>query len=121
MAGLKDILEDEAGVRKVWTRTEIENTSSDEARLLRNSIVNGASGDLFLQVEQDCIISDTGTTHGSLYDYDRSIPLVFYGAGVTSGSDSTPANSIDIAPTLLNVLGIPVPSDLDGKSLELSP
>ena len=100
---------------------EIENVQSSEARLLRNSIVEGASGDLFLQMEQDCIISSTGTTHGSLYDYDRSIPLVFYGQGVSPGVDTTPVNSIDIAPTLMEVLGMPLPSNLDGKALKLSP
>ncbi len=120
VSGLTRILEAEPGVKKLWTRSEIEHTQSNEARLLRNSIVEGASGDLYLQMEQDCIISDTGTTHGSLYDYDRSIPLIFYGQWVSPGIDSTPVNSIDIAPTLMEVLGIPVPSNLDGKALELS-
>ncbi|MFT4713789.1 MAG: hypothetical protein ACI8W1_002282, partial [Candidatus Azotimanducaceae bacterium] len=119
--GLKRILEPEAGIKKVWTRAEIENSASEEARLLRNSIVDGASGDLFLQIEEDCIISSTGTTHGSLYDYDRSIPIVFYGFGVSSGSDPTPANSIDIAPTLAKVLNLATPTRLDGKALVLSP
>ena len=121
VSGLRHILEGEPGVRKLWTRHEIENVQSSEARLLRNSIVEGASGDLFLQMEQDCIISSTGTTHGSLYDYDRSIPLVFYGQGVSPGVDTTPVNSIDIAPTLMEVLGMPLPSNLDGKALDLSP
>ena len=121
VSGLKRILESEPGVKKLWTRYEIENIQSSEARLLRNSIVEGASGDLFLQMEQDCIISSTGTTHGSLYDYDRSIPLIFYGQWVSPGVDTTPVNSIDIAPTLMEVLGIPLPSNLDGKALELSP
>ena len=121
VSGLRRILESEPGVKKLWTRYEIENTQSSEARLLRNSIVEGSSGDLFLQIEQDCIISNTGTTHGSLYDYDRSIPLIFYGQWVSPGVDTTPVNSIDIAPTLMEVLGIPLPSGLDGKALELSP
>ena len=94
---------------------------SEEARLLRNSIVEGASGDLILQIEPDCIVSSTGTTHGSLYDYDRSIPMVFYGFGVAAGEDLAPANSVDIAPTLVNVLGLPMPSNLDGKPLNLAP
>lgn len=119
--GLKDILEPEAGIKKVWTRAEIENSASEEARLLRNSFVEGASGDLFLQIEEDCIISSTGTTHGSLYDYDRSIPLAFYGFGVSSGNDPSPANSVDITPTLAKMLNLATPSKLDGKVLVLAP
>ena len=121
VSGLKEILEAEGSIKKVWTRSEIELGNSDEARLLRNSVVDGASGDLFLQVEQDCIVSGSGTTHGSLYDYDRSIPIVFYGFGVSAGLDSAVAHSIDIAPTLVNVLGRPLPPGLDGKPLNLSP
>jgi len=121
VTGLTRMLEQTEGVRKLWTRDEIQNSESEEARLLRNSIVEGASGDLFLQLEQDCIASSTGTTHGTLYDYDRSIPLIFYGFGVQAGDDPIPAHSIDITPTLMKILGLPIPLNLDGNPLNLAP
>jgi len=58
-----------------------------------------------------------GATHGSPYYKDRHVPIIFMGAGVTPGIDSTRAATVDIAPTLARLLGVPVPDDLDGKAL----
>ncbi|MCA9738979.1 MAG: alkaline phosphatase family protein [Gemmatimonadetes bacterium] len=61
-----------------------------------------------------------GTTHGSPYLYDRSVPLVFLGAGVRAGSSDEPARTVDFAPTLAALAGIPTPADLDGRPLPVS-
>jgi len=58
-----------------------------------------------------------GATHGSPYYKDRHVPIIFMGAGVKPGIDSTRAATVDIAPTLARLLGVPVPDDLDGKAL----
>lgn len=58
-----------------------------------------------------------GTTHGSPYRYDRHVPLVFFGAGVGAGVSDRPVRTVDIAPTLADLVGITVPDDLDGVSL----
>lgn len=58
-----------------------------------------------------------GATHGSPYYNDRHVPIIFLGAGVAGGIDSTRAATVDIAPTLARLLRIPVPDDLDGKAL----
>lgn len=57
--------------------------------------------------------------HGSPYLYDRSVPIVFMGAGVTPGTSDEPAHTIDVAPTLARLAGIPIPSGLDGRPLIL--
>lgn len=57
-------------------------------------------------------------THGSPYDYDRQVPLIFMGAGVRSGSSAERAATVDAAPTLARLAGIPAPNDLDGRVLE---
>ena len=108
-------------VKQAWTQAEIMAGTTATARLLRNSLVPGRSGDLMLQVYSDCVIrSDgTGTTHGTVYDYDRAIPLVFLGAGVAPGTVTGAAHSVDIAPTLATAMGLIVPADLDGKPLSL--
>jgi predicted AlkP superfamily pyrophosphatase or phosphodiesterase len=59
----------------------------------------------------------SGTTHESPYYYDRWVPLILYGAGVASGHSDGPASTVDMAPTLAGLAGIPVPDDLDGKML----
>jgi arylsulfatase A-like enzyme len=58
-----------------------------------------------------------GTGYGSPYLYDRHVPLVFYGAGVPTGVSSDPVRTVDVAPTLARLAGIPIPTDLDGRPL----
>ncbi len=64
--------------------------------------------------------SSTGTSHGSPYWYDRWVPMVFLGAGVTAGESNAPAETVDFAPTLARLGGVAVPDDLDGQVLYLN-
>jgi hypothetical protein len=43
--------------------------------------------------------------------------MIFMGAGITAARDTSRAETVDFAPTMATVLGIPYPSDLDGKVL----
>lgn len=114
-------LETEPVIEEVWTRTELAASDSEFARLYRQSLVDGLSGDLIIQPKQDCYVGlEHGTGHGTPYSYDRQIPLVFYGQGITGGIDERPSHSVDIAPTLARRLGLPVPAGLDGKILPLN-
>ena len=58
---------------------------------------------------------EAGTSHGTPYWYDRHVPLIFLGAGVSEGSSDAPAYTVDMAPTLAALGGIQAPFDLDGK------
>jgi len=120
LAGLKSLLEAKTVIEKVWTSEEVLAGASSEAALLRNSYVEGKSGDLLLQGYPSCIIRSTGTTHGSVHSYDRNIPLVFFGGGIKPGVSNEEANSVDIGPTLAHFLGIENPPGLDGKVLTLN-
>lgn len=110
-------------IKEVWNMEELyasKDSNQEVARLFRNSHSREQGGDLILQPYEDCLIrGDLGTTHLSPYDYDRNIPLIFWGDGVKSGRISGAAHSIDIAPTIANFLRIPVPENLDGKILNL--
>jgi hypothetical protein len=57
-------------------------------------------------------------THGSPYQYDRHVPLIFLGAGVPAGSSTERVATVDVAPTLARLAGIEPPGDLDGRALE---
>lgn len=59
-------------------------------------------------------------THGLfLYDTTMLVPLIFHSPGRIAGGVTRPelVRTVDIAPTLLDIARIPVPPDLDGRSL----
>jgi predicted AlkP superfamily pyrophosphatase or phosphodiesterase len=58
-----------------------------------------------------------GTNHGSPYRHDRHVPLIFLGAGVQPGLSDGRVRTVDVAPTLAALAGIPVPADLAGRDL----
>ena len=59
-----------------------------------------------------------GTTHATLHDYDQRVPLIFYGDRYfKQGSYTSPASPADIAPTLGQMLGVPLSGELAGKPL----
>lgn len=60
------------------------------------------------------------SVHGSPYDYDRQVPILFYGGGIKSKESDYPARTVDIAPTLSKLAGIPYPDSVDGKAIDLS-
>lgn len=61
--------------------------------------------------------SSDATTHGSPYSYDRHVPLIFMGPGVPAGSSDEAVRTVDLAPTLAELAGIPYPDGLDGRPL----
>lgn len=115
-------LESEAGIARAWTRDEVLSGAGPEpmATLYRNSW-NQRTGDIAIQVAEDCLLAGLriATSHGSPYVYDRAVPLIFWGPGVEPGRIQGPAATVDIAPTLARLLGIPMPDDLDGRPLPL--
>jgi predicted AlkP superfamily pyrophosphatase or phosphodiesterase len=121
IAAAKAALESHPGIAHAWTEAEIASSADPFAELYRHSFVHGRSGDLVLQVAEGCLISpyDGGTSHGSPYEYDRRVPILFRGPGVAAGRVPGRAATIDIGPTLAKRLGVPVPDGLDGRPLPL--
>lgn len=60
--------------------------------------------------------STTGV-HGSPWDDDCHVPIVFYGAGVKSGVYDELARTVDIAPTFAQLVGVKVGETIDGHAL----
>ncbi|GAB1489052.1 alkaline phosphatase family protein [Opitutaceae bacterium] len=61
--------------------------------------------------------SPTGTTHGTPYNYDTHVPLLWFGAGVPSGRRTEAVGVDDLVPTLGNLLGIGAPPQASGNIL----
>ena len=58
-----------------------------------------------------------GANHGTPWQADVEIPIVFWGAGLTPRSVSRPVRSVDIAPTLARLIGLVPTEPLDGVVL----
>jgi predicted AlkP superfamily pyrophosphatase or phosphodiesterase len=56
--------------------------------------------------------------HGSPYDDDAHVPLIFFGRGIHPGRYAERALVVDAAPTLARILGVSPTEPLDGRVLE---
>lgn len=86
-------------------------TGSPFAEQFRRSYDRARSGDLFAVTARNYLLHDMipGTSHGTPWDYDARVPLVFWGRGVRSGGVEAPAATVDLAPTLARLLGFDYP------------
>ncbi|SEH19406.1 Type I phosphodiesterase / nucleotide pyrophosphatase [Sphingopyxis sp. YR583] len=59
-------------------------------------------------------------THGSVWDYDRRVPILFWRKGLAGFEQPNSVMTVDIMPTLASVIGLPVDtSKIDGRCLDL--
>jgi hypothetical protein len=59
-------------------------------------------------------------THGSPWDYDRRVPILFWRKGMTGFEQPSPVETVDIAPTLAAWIGLKLPpGTFDGRCLDL--
>ena len=59
-------------------------------------------------------------SHGSPWDYDRRVPILFWWPGAKPEARFLPVETVDIAPTLAAAWGLKPPSDIDGRCLALA-
>ena len=60
----------------------------------------------------------TAAMHGSPHDDDSHVPIIFYGPPFKPGRYTEFARTVDIAPTLAEVLQVPPTEPLDGRVLK---
>lgn len=59
-------------------------------------------------------------THGSPWDYDRRVPILFWRAGMKGFEQPLSVKTVDIAPTLGSLIGVDmIGDDIDGRCLDL--
>jgi len=92
-------------------------------RLVLNNFHAKRSGDIYIVFEPNWFINDfdgltVAATHGSPWQYDTYVPIVFAGSGLTAKIVDRRVHTIDIAPTLSAYLGIKPPSGSQGNPLK---
>jgi hypothetical protein len=88
----------------------------------RASFYQPRSGDLVVLLKKDVTpIPDTTryvATHGSAWDYDRRVPILFWRKGAAPTASEAVVETTDIMPTLAAWLGLPVAAgSIDGHCL----
>jgi len=109
-------------VDKAYTATSMVSTSfpTGVEKLIQNGFNQKRSGDVIYVLDNAVIssYSKTGTTHGSAFEYDTHVPLLFFGKGIKHGETLQKTEVTDIAPTMSALLDISYPSGNIGEPLE---
>lgn len=106
-------------------RTRVPATPPEKWTLIeraRASYYPRRSGDFVVLLKRDITpIADTTryvATHGSPWDYDRRVPILFWRRGAPGATVERPAETTDIMPTLASMIGLAVqPGSIDGRCL----
>lgn len=128
-----EILRANAQVAVVFTHDEIaaapEPSGPPESWSLlmeaKTSFDPERSGDLLVMLKPRVSpVSDASrgyvAGHGSPWDYDRRVPILFWRKGLTGFEQPAPVDTVDIAPTLAALLALPVKAgEFDGRCLDI--
>jgi predicted AlkP superfamily pyrophosphatase or phosphodiesterase len=102
-----------AGPPDKWTIEQRIRASFDRER----------SGDLYVVLKQYVSpIAKPGVgyvaTHGSVWDYDRRVPILFWRKGMKPSDRQDHISTVNILPTLAAEIGLALTGKLDGKCLD---
>ena len=106
-------------IRRIWTRTELLIESDDPFhRLFKNSFHPKRSPDLMPQLEEYQV---TTSASGPVMDHRTAMtptyPSSFWQPGVAGKRVEGRVRTIDMAPTLAEILGLEIPPHVQGRSL----
>lgn len=90
------------------------------ARLMQNGYYPKRSGDVLINLMPGWIEEneEKRAMSGSLYDYDRHVPLMWMGAGLSSHTIRSPVDMCSIAPTLAYIMQIGSPIGSSASTIE---
>jgi len=108
-------------IARVYTRTQLLNGNVQQdpiSRAISLGYYGPRSADLIVLPEPYYLYAtNDATTHGTPYDYDNHVPVIFMGPGVKAGTYRDRIAVNDIAPTLAEILGVEHPAGAMGNVL----
>ena len=94
------------------------NHQSDPiARRWSHQISEDSGVDLVVTLTRYSTWYSRAGVHGSPYDQDAHVPIMFYGAGIKPGRYPQFARTVDMGPTLARIVGVTPLEKLDGVPL----
>jgi len=114
------------GVAYAVSRSDLESGNLPGTELYKKLVNNHnvtRSGDIMVAFAPHRFVNEfdgltVASAHGSPWNYDTFVPVIFAGWSIDDGEVNHKINTVDIAPTLSNLLRIKPPSGADGQVLE---
>ena len=116
----KKWLKEQPSVDEVYSLNSIPKMiQSQKLERLKKGIYPSRSGDIFVTLKPGYIewSSKTGTTHGTHFNYDSHVPLIFYGFNIKPQQIYRNIKITDIAPTLSIFLKSAFPNACTGDPI----
>lgn len=89
---------------------------------MRLSAVDGVSADLLVALQPGVAtggsLGGNMSSHGQPWNYDRKVPIIFWTPHAQGQERFMPVRTIDIAPTLANIIEVTIPK-VDGRCMDL--
>jgi predicted AlkP superfamily pyrophosphatase or phosphodiesterase len=118
---LAEALTLEPGIHIAATRQMLESWPDRKLfNQIRNNYHPVRSGDIYIVQEPYWFNFDKGPVagmHGSPWNYDTHVPIIFSGPGVRSGITYRRVQPADVAPTLAALMGMSPPASAQGSVL----
>lgn len=122
MRAVRDSLLSFPMIMAAYTRTELEEQSGLDSmgRRAALSFYPPRGADVVFIMKPYYIVrgGSTGTTHLSPFEYDTHVPLILAGSGIRPGTHTRAVEPVDIAATLMKVLGLVPERRMRGRVLE---
>lgn len=112
-------------VKRVYTKEELVSAPTENwQQMVASGYDRERSGELifilqpgYLPKTSDTPSSHKGTSHGSAFNYDTHVPLLFYGKDILPQEVFTTYEIIDITATLVHILDVQIPNSTIGKPM----
>jgi predicted AlkP superfamily pyrophosphatase or phosphodiesterase len=110
------------GIADVYFKFELVDTTQPLRPYLqrfRNSYYAARGEDFQIRFVEFALPSSRpdGTSHGSCYDYDNHVPIIFWGPHYSINRVTRPVRSVDVAVTIAKLLHLKAPKTVNGKPL----
>ncbi len=92
--------------------------SKELLEMYRNDIHPDRTGEVMFMVKPYWLFGSKPANHGTGYDYDTHVPLMFFGGDIPAGQIQGKTDPADIMPTLAEILNVRV-HQRHGKNLDL--
>ena len=123
-----DFMKEQPGVRIVLTPEDLVSSGDTTGlvEMVKNGYFPDRSGDVMLVYDYGVMPTSDfrtpiskvqGANHGSGYDYDTHVPLLWFGKGIPRGTSTRKVHPVDIAPTLSRIMGLKDSGKMTGTAL----